>query len=211
LEQNLSTHLDPELPKKTSEGRLDDIRKCIACEVCSMRVVEGLRLACAVNAKVGEEKESKLEHVTEPKQILIVGGGPAGMEAARISTLRGHEAILYDENEQLGGQLKLSIKPPHKEELKNISDYLSNQLKKLDVEVNLGKSVTAPMVQQINPDAVILATGARPLIPNIRGVNNKNAVTAWDVLAGKVEVGDEILIAGGGQVGCETFPMRMRI
>lgn len=195
---------DPELPKKAREGRLDDIRKCTACETCNMRVREGLRLGCAINAAAGEEKESRLVRVAKPKQILVVGGGPAGMEAARISALRGHETILYDENEQLGGQLRISTKPPHKEELSNILEYLSNQIKKLDIEVKLGKRVIASMVQQVNPDAVILATGARPLVPGIPGVNNKNVVTAWDVLAGKVEVNEEILVAGGGQVGCET-------
>lgn len=195
---------DPELPRKASEGRLDDIRKCTACNICTTRIGNGLRLGCAINASVGEEKKSRLTRVAKPKRILIVGGGLAGMEAARVSALRGHETILYDEKEQLGGQLRLSTKPPHKEELNNILDYLSNQLKKLNVEVKLGKSVTASIVQQIDPDAVILATGARPLIPKIRGVNNKNVVTAWDVLAGEVEVGEEIVIAGGGTVGCET-------
>lgn len=195
---------DPELPKKAREGRLDDIRKCTACENCNMRVREGLRLGCAINAAAGEEKESRLVRVAKPKQILVVGGGPAGMEAARISALRGHETILYDENEQLGGQLRISTKPPHKEELSNILEYLSNQIKKLDIEVKLGKRVIASIVQQVNPDAVILATGTRPLVPGIPGVNNKNVVTAWDVLAGKIEVKEEILVAGGGQVGCET-------
>ena len=195
---------DPELPRKASEGRLDDIRKCIACNMCTMRISNGLHLGCAINAAVGKETEKRLARVAKSKRILIVGGGPAGMEAARVLALRGHEATLYDENEQLGGQLRLSTKPPHKKELANILDYLSNQLKKLDIEVELGKSVAASMVQQINPDVVILATGARPLIPNIQGVNSKNVVTAWDVLAGEVEVGEEIVIAGGGTVGCET-------
>ena len=195
---------DPELPRKAREGRLVDIRKCIACNECTTLIGKGLRLGCAVNAVVGEEGESRLTRVAEPKQVLIVGGGPAGMEAARISALRGHETILYDENEQLGGQLRISFKPPHKEELRNILDYLSNQLRELDIEVKLGSSVTASMVQRINPDVVILAMGARPLIPSIRGVNNKNVVKAWDVLAGKVEVGKQILVAGGGEVGCET-------
>ena len=126
------------------------------------------------------------------------------MEAARVSALRGHEVILYDENERLGGQLRLAIKPPHKEELSNLLDYLSNQLRELDIEVKLGERVTAQLVQKISPDAVILATGAKPLIPNINGVNSKNVVTAWDVLDGKVEVDGEIVIAGGGTVGCET-------
>ena len=194
---------DPELPRKASEERLDDIRKCIACNRCTMRIGTGLPLGCAINAAVGEEKE-RLTSAIKIKQILIVGGGPAGMEAARISALRGHETILYDENKELGGQLRLAIKPPYKEELRNIVDYLSNQLKNLDIEVIVGKSVTASMVQQIKPNAVILATGARPLIPDIPGINNKNVATAWDVLEGRVEVGEEIVVAGGGMVGCET-------
>jgi 2,4-dienoyl-CoA reductase-like NADH-dependent reductase (Old Yellow Enzyme family)/thioredoxin reductase len=195
---------DPELPRKAHEGRLNNIRKCIACNMCTMRIGNGLRLACAINAAVGEENESKLTRVAKPKRILIVGGGPAGMEAARVSALRGHEVVLYDENERLGGQLRLAIKPPHKEELSNLLDYLSDQLRELDIEVKIGERVTAQLVQKINPDAVILATGAKPLIPNINGINNKTVVTAWDVLDSKVELDEEIVIAGGGTVGCET-------
>jgi 2,4-dienoyl-CoA reductase-like NADH-dependent reductase (Old Yellow Enzyme family)/thioredoxin reductase len=195
---------DPELPKKAREGRLEDIRMCIACNECTRRIGKGLRLGCAVNAAVGQEKQSRLSRVANPKKILIVGGGPAGMEAARVSALRGHETILYDKNKSLGGQLRISLQPPHKEEIRNLLDFLSIQLKRLDVEVKLGKNVTASMVEQLKPDAVIVATGARPLIPSIPGVNNRNAVTAWDVLEGKVGVGKTIVVAGGGEVGCET-------
>jgi len=195
---------DPELPNKAREGRLDDILKCIACNRCTTRIGAGLRLGCDINPSVGQEKASKLTHAEKPKRVLVVGGGPAGMEAARILATRGHDAILYDENHELGGQMNISTKPPHKEEVMNVFEFLSNQLRKLNVEVVLGRSVDAPMVQQINPDAVIVATGATPLIPSIRGVNGKNVVTAWNVLKGKVEVGEEVIVAGGGMVGCET-------
>lgn len=195
---------DPELPRKAREGRLDDIRTCIACRGCSLRINSGLPLGCDINAAAGEEKTSRLEPVKKPKKILIVGGGPGGMEAARVLALRGHEAILYDDKSELGGQLLMATKPPHKEELTNLLVYLSTQIKKLNVDVNLGKPVTASLVQEINPNVVILATGAHSLVPNIPGITSENVVTAWDVLMGKVEVGEEIVVAGGGDVGCET-------
>ena len=195
---------DPELPNKAREGRLDDILKCMACNRCTTRIGAGLRLGCDINPLVGQDKESKLISAEKPKRVLVVGGGPAGMEAARILAMRGHDVTLYDENKELGGQMNISTKPPYKEEVKNLLEFLLNQLRKLNVEIVLGKSVDASMVQKINPDAVVLATGATPLIPNIRGVNGQNVVTAWNVLKGKAEVDDEVIVAGGGMVGCET-------
>jgi len=195
---------DPELPNKAREGRLDDIRKCIACNRCTTRIGAGLRLGCDVNPHVGQERESRITRATEPKRVLVIGGGPAGMEATRILAIRGHDVILYDENHELGGQMNISTKPPHKEEVMNLLEFLSNQLRKLNVEIVLGKSVDTSVVQHIDPDAVVVATGATPLIPNIHGINGENVVTAWDVLKGKVEVNEEVVLAGGGMVGCET-------
>jgi NADPH-dependent 2,4-dienoyl-CoA reductase/sulfur reductase-like enzyme len=135
---------------------------------------------------------------------LVVGGGPAGMEAATVTALKGHRVILYEKSKKLGGQLNLASTPPHKEELRNVISYFSYQLKKLKVKVVLGKEVNLRTVKRIKPDVIIVATGAVPIIPDIRGVKNKNVVTAWDVLAGKVEVGEKVVIVGGGMVGCET-------
>jgi 2,4-dienoyl-CoA reductase-like NADH-dependent reductase (Old Yellow Enzyme family)/thioredoxin reductase len=195
---------DPELPNKSREGRFDEILKCIACNRCTTFIGAGLHLGCAVNPCVGEEKEGRLVHAAKSKRILVVGAGPAGMEAARILKMRGHEVIICDENDELGGQMNISTKPPHKEELNNLLEFLSGQLRKLSIETVLGKRVDASAVKQFDSDVIILATGATPLIPKIRGINEENVVTAWNVLRGISEVGEEVIVAGGGMVGCET-------
>lgn len=201
---------DPELPKKALEGRIDDIRKCVGClQGCidRSRAVMGVErqpVICLQNALVGRERELEIKTTKDPKKVLIVGGGPAGMEAARVCALRGHEVTLLEKNAELGGQLLLACKPPHKQEFQEVIEYLQNQIRKLGVRTELGREVTAELMENLKPDAVIMATGAKPLIPPIPGVDGKNVVTAWDVLAGKVKVGKNVIIVGGGNVGCET-------
>lgn len=191
---------DPHLPKKAVEGKLSDVRMCIACMRCSERANRGLRMKCAVNASVGREKELEIHPARTTKRILVVGGGPAGMEAARVASLRGHDVILYEKN-RLGGQLNLACVPPHKEEIENLTKYLANQMFELGVDVQLKKELS---VEEIEPDCVIVATGSEPLIPQILGIERESVVTAWDVLEGKAKVGNNVIIAGGGMVGCET-------
>ena len=195
---------DPELPKKAKKGRLKDIRRCVGCNECVRHTRPDFPIICTLNPTVGREKECRIVPVRKPRRVLVVGGGPAGMEAATIAALKGHRVILYEKSKRLGGQLNLASTPPHKEELRNVISYFSYQLKKLKVKVVLGKEVNLRTVKRIKPDVIIVATGAVPIIPDIRGVKNKNVVTAWDVLAGRVEVGEEVVIVGGGMVGCET-------
>lgn len=191
---------DPFLPLKSMQDKLEDINMCIACMRCSERTSSGLRLKCAVNVNVGKEREYRLVPADERKRVLVIGGGPAGMEAARTLALRGHQVVLY-EKDRLGGQLNLASVPPHKEEIKNLTRYLTTQLKRLQVEVHLGKE---PSIEVINPDEVIVATGSEPLIPKILGINQSNVVTAWDVLRGTAKTGSAVVVAGGGMIGCET-------
>jgi 2,4-dienoyl-CoA reductase-like NADH-dependent reductase (Old Yellow Enzyme family)/thioredoxin reductase len=195
---------DPELPNKAAEGRLDDIRVCIADNECVKRTRLDFPLRCTLNPAVGKEREFKITPAEKPKHVLVVGGGPAGMEAARVAAMRGHKVTLYEKEDRLGGQLLLAALPPHKEEIKNVFEYLIRQIEKLGVKIELGKEVTPELVEKLKPDVVILATGAKPLIPNIPGVKRKNVYTSWEVLKGEVEVGDKVVIIGGGQVGCET-------
>jgi len=194
---------DPCLPRKAAEGRLDDINMCIACMRCTERTGVGLHPKCAVNAALGMEKEYQIHLAKKPKKVLIIGGGPAGMEAARVAALRGHKVILC-EKDRLGGQLNLSIVPPHKEEVRNFMKYLVNQLEKLEIEIRLNEEATKETVVQIKPDVVIAATGAEPLVPRIPGTDQENVMTAWDVLRGEAMVGEKVAIVGGGMVGCET-------
>lgn len=195
---------DPEWPKKAKEGRFDEIRPCTACCTCFDCVIDQRSITCSVNARAGREAEYSIKPTKEPKKVFIIGGGPAGMEAARVAAIRGHHVTLADSKEQLGGQLLLAVLPPHKEELGNLTGYLAKQMDKLGVNVGLGKEVSARTVEAARPDVVIIAMGATPIIPNIPGVNGRNVAVATDVLTGHREVGKNVLIVGGGMVGCET-------
>lgn len=197
---------DPELPKKAIEGSGsgNDIRRCIACNVCIERADEGNFIACMANRDAGREWEPVPAAVAVPKRVMIVGGGLAGLEAARACAVRGHKVILFEEKAQLGGQWLLAASCPHKQEFKSVSDDLSREVLGLGVDVRLKTGVTPDMVKQCEPDVVILASGAMPLIPPIPGIDRGNVVNAWDVLGGRTTVGQRVLVIGGGGVGLET-------
>jgi len=196
---------DPEYPKKAEEGRLEDIRPCIFCnQGCIGLISLDLGMRCNVNAALGREREYEIRPAERVKNVLVVGGGPAGLEAARVAGLRGHKVILYEKNSGLGGQMLLASAAPFKKDIKRLVDYYVAQMKKAKIEVNLGQELTADMVEKIGPDVVILATGAEPLVPDVTGVGGENVVTANDVLGGVREVKDRAVVAGGGMVGCEV-------
>jgi len=196
---------DPELPNKAREGRFDEIITCIACnQGCMDNLFEGSPITCMMNPLVGKEGKIEISPVERSKRILVVGGGPAGMKAAQIAAMRGHQVTLCEKGERLGGQLNLASATPDRKELGTIVENLSAQLKKLGVKVQLGKEVTPSLVAKLKPDVVILATGAAPITPNIPGVNLPNVFQAWDVLAGKDVPGKNVVVVGGGGVGCYT-------
>jgi len=195
---------DPELPEKAVAGALDDIRSCTACDECIARLSFNEDIACSVNAALGREEDYRIRKAEVPKKVLIVGGGPAGMEAARVSALRGHEVVLYEKSDRLGGQLNLAVVPSHKEEMKSVTQYLENQIRKLGVKVVLNEEATPLLVEKIKPDVVFMATGSVPTIPEILGVKGDHVVTAHDVLAGKAVVRERVVVVGGGMVGAET-------
>ena len=196
---------DPEWPKKVKEGRVEDIIKCTSCLGC-LRVLFALPVRCALNATTGREREyGVLKHAEKSKKVTIVGGGAAGMEAARVATLRGHNVTLYEKEPALGGQLRLNCVAPGKDKYNWFTDYLKTQMNKLKVNIKLSEEATADSIEKEKPDVVILATGAEPIVPDIPGIKSAKVVTAWDVLGKKVEVsGEKVVIAGGGMVGCET-------
>ncbi|WP_082788881.1 FAD-dependent oxidoreductase [Desulfolucanica intricata] len=198
---------DPEWPLKAMEDRPEDIRKCITCNIWCVgeRVLRDLHIRCTVNPAAGREHEYPyIPSTLSPRHFAVIGGGPAGMEAARVLSIAGHSVTLFEKEPELGGQVKLACMPPGKEKIRWSTDYLQTQIRKLGVDIRLNTEVNAGTLQGMDISAVILATGAAPLIPDIAGVHNKTVTTAWDVLAGRYQVGNKVVIIGGGSVGCET-------
>ena len=195
---------DPELPNKAARGDFAGIRRCIACNVC----IDGdptavSPITCTVNPEAGREREMAITPAPRQKKVMVVGGGLAGLEAARVAAGRGHLVTLYEEKGEPGGQWLLASKPPHKEDHMLLLRYLLGQLDRLGVELRCGVKVTAATVAEAGPDVVLVATGAKPLVPPIPGVDRPEVVTAWDVLGG-FEVGKRVLVVGGGLTGLET-------
>ncbi len=192
---------DPDFPNKLDRGERENIRPCIRCnEMCMGRILVGIR--CTVNPEVGYEGE-KLQPAAKAKKVLVVGGGPGGMEAARIAALRGHDVTLYEKNSQLGGHLIEASVPKFKEDIGNYKDWLVRQMDKTGVKVVLGKAVSAATLNQVKPDAVVVATGSTSFRPNIPGIDKPIVAPAIDVLLGKAAPGSHPIVAGGGAVGSE--------
>lgn len=201
---------DAEWPREAKEGRVEDIRFCISCNECMVgskrRRRGGGARHCAINPAAGREKEfARFTPGPVSKRVLIIGGGPGGMEAGRIASMRGHKVTLYEKAGELGGQLSIAGNLPRKRKLLWFRDYLVTQLGKLGVRVELGIEVTATLVKRIKPDAVIVATGAEPFFPNLPGIQDTRVVGAWDLLKGKMKVEhSRVVVVGGGMVGCEV-------
>jgi 2,4-dienoyl-CoA reductase (NADPH2) len=195
---------DPELPNKASEGRLHEIRPCIACGHCLDVIMLGAPLVCAVNPQVGKEAEYTSVPTAKPKKVFVIGGGPAGMEAAAGAAERGHQVTLFEKGGRLGGNLLLAAVPSYKCEISNLTNYLEARLKKSGAQIRLNQEVDEETIAEGKPEVVLVAVGATPLIPNIPGVNGENVVTALEVLGGEREVGEHVVIVGGGMIGCEA-------
>lgn len=196
---------EPEMAIKLSQGRADDVIPCITCnQGCFQRLFNAAWVQCLMNPRTGRESldEYRLEPAASPKRVLIVGGGPAGMEAARVAAQRGHRVVLCERSGRLGGQASLAAAPPYREELGEIVSYLSHQVAKLGVEVRMNTEVTASLVRDISPDAIIVATGAAPRIPDVS--LSIPTVTAHQVLAGEATVGQKVLVWGGDETGAQT-------
>lgn len=193
---------DPEWPNKVKEGRLEDIRPCIYCNHCLELLRSGSKQICAVNPAAGVELEYRVEAAHSAKKVMVIGGGLAGMEAARTLAERGHNVSLYERDGILGGQW--NILSAFRPEVATLVEYLSKGLEKAGVEVLMNREVTPFLVEEHKPDAVVVATGAKPSMLDVPGVEGKNVMLATDVLMGKAYVGEEVVVIGGGLVGLDT-------
>lgn len=199
--------VDPYFPKKGLEGKIEEIRTCIGCnQGCIGRDrTKYLVVGCILNPQVGRERNgTKIVRTEVAKKILVIGGGPGGLEAARIAAMRGHQVTLVELQKWLGGQLTLAAKPPGRREFRNLIKWYRIQMMKWGVKVFLGRKITLDLIKEVSPDLVILATGSKPLIPKIEGATPKRLANASEVLRGKIQTGKRVVIIGGGSVGLET-------
>jgi len=195
---------DPEMPIKAQEGRFDEIRTCIACNTCMQSIYRKGRLECLVNPALGREQEMQIVPATQPKKVMVVGAGPGGLNAAWVAAKRGHEVHLYEKQSYLGGQLVPGSKTAYKREMQSLINFQKRQVELNGVICHMGQEVTAQTVQEENPDVVILATGSRPILPTIEGIDEASVVTFDVVLDGDVQENKTTVIIGGGSTGCEV-------
>ncbi len=199
---------DPELPNKVRQGRDGDVLPCIVCNHCSDVLRPGRPggqpMECTVNPAVLREREFAIVPAVKPKRVLVIGGGPAGLAAAMLAGLRGHEVTLWEKGQRLGGQLFYAAIPPYKQTLKPLLDYLVRQVYAAGAKVELGREATPEAVRQLRPEAVIVATGARTIVPDIPGIASGRVFGALEVLGGEVDVGGRVAVIGGELVSCEV-------
>ena len=197
---------DPYWPEKVREGKIQNIRPCLAChQGCLGRMIamEG-PLSCAVNPACGNEIAGAIHPAKKAKKVMVIGGGVAGMEAARVAAIRGHHVALYEKNDKLGGHVLTASVPSFKKDESRLLDWYQTELDELKVKLNMGKKVTPALLKKEEPDEVIVATGSKPVIPDVPGVNSDRGTTAIDLLLGKKTAGKRVVVIGGGLIGCET-------
>ncbi|MBI4331275.1 MAG: FAD-dependent oxidoreductase [Chloroflexi bacterium] len=196
---------DPYYPEKIASGKFDETVTCLSCNVClDTAMYEHKELRCSVNPAVAREEEHALVPAQTAKKVFVIGSGPAGMEAAVVASRRGHKVTLFEKEDTVGGQLMMAAVPPGKWELERYRQHMITIMEKAGVTVRKGRSATVNTVVAGRPDAVVVATGVEPFIPDIPGVKGRNVALAFDVLSGKKDTGKRVAVVGGELVGCET-------
>ena len=197
---------DPELPNKLLNGQREDVRPCIRCnEDCIGRIVtRSTKLSCSVNPMACDEKRFEIKPASSKKKVVVIGGGPGGLEAARIAAIRGHEVTVYEQNNVIGGQLAAAATPSFKAQLADLVKWHGVQLHKLGVTIKLNTKITIESPELKECDYIVVATGAKPMTPPIKGIDGDNVVNVIDAHINKELVkGDNIVICGGGLSGCD--------
>jgi NADPH-dependent 2,4-dienoyl-CoA reductase/sulfur reductase-like enzyme len=173
---------DPQMPNKAKEGRLDEIRACIACNTCMESIFRKGRIECLVNPMLGREKEMALVPTRKPKKVMVIGGGPGGLNVAWVAAKRGHEVHVYEKRSSLGGLLLPGSIPGHKQEVRSLIKFQEKQIEKFGVTCHLSHEATTKDIQSLNPDVVVLATGSLPAIPAVEGIDSTLVLTYEHVL-----------------------------
>ena len=197
---------DPDFVKKTMEDRVDDIVHCIACDQgCVDRMFSGKTMSCTRNPLSGFETEIKVEPAKHPKKVLVIGGGPGGLEAARVAQERGHHVVLFEKGSELGGQFIIAGYPPHKEEMGKAARHMGYRAMKVGVDVRLYTKATPERIASVDPDVIIVATGSESAVPNIPGVDAAHVYDARNIIRGKDRIkAQKVAVIGGGLVGFEA-------
>ena len=196
---------DPDWGTKIAAGKACDIRRCISCNKgCTDAIQNRQFLSCVLNAENGYENTRSIQPAAQKKEIAVLGGGPAGLEAARVAALRGHDVTLFEKTTSLGGQLNIACVPPRKEEMRRAAQDLIHAVCNAGVHLCMGQTRTAEQLKDAGCEAGINAGGAHSAAPRIPGIDSVNVADAWRVLAGEQQVYGTVAVIGGGMVGCET-------
>ncbi len=194
---------DPEMPNKAKEGRSDEIRTCIACNTCMQSIFKKGRIECLVNPMLGREKEMAFIPTDNPKKVMVIGGGPGGLNVAWVAAKRGHNVHVYEKRSELGGQLIPGSTPGHKAELRSLIRFQKKQAELFGVQCHLNHEVKVEDIQNVQPDVLVLATGSLPVLPSVDGIDNDIVLTYEDVLNGDCPSFKKVVVIGGGPTGLE--------